>query len=243
MASRDYHVLIQAREGSTRLPAKILKPLLLGYSLISSVMLRFSPLHCTILTGSEVKNQRLASHALTLGYQVNFGSETNVFQRFADFARNSSVQYLVRVTGDNPFVYVDCIDEMIDLMSLNDLDYCISKNIPIGCALEVLKRESLLELENLGVDEFTKEHVTPKFYSPNSSWKWLKYSCHFSSIASLRLTIDTQEDLSLAQNICKYFNREARKIYLFEIEELYRENPDFFKINQFIHQKSFRELE
>ena len=93
------------------------------------------------------------------------------------------------------------------------------------------------------MDEFTKEHVTPNFYHSNGLWKWLKYSCNFSSIASLRLTVDTSIDLSLVRNICKYFGREAQYICLSEIELLHRQDPDFFKINQSIHQRSFRELE
>ena len=241
MSSRDYHVLVQAREGSTRLPKKTLM-LIFKDSLISSVILRFDSSKCSVLTGSRENNQKLASHVTDLDYDIQFGSETNVFSRFTEFARNSDAEYLVRVTGDNPFVYVDCIDGMIDLINSNNLDYCISENIPIGCALEVFRRKSLLELENHGVDEFTKEHVTPNFYSSNDSWKWLKYNCNFSLIASLRLTVDTQEDLTLIRNICKYFNKEAQQICLSEIEELYFKNPDFFLINQSVHQKSFREL-
>lgn len=235
-------MLVQAREGSSRLPNKTLMPVFRG-SLISSVILRFNPSQCTVLTGSRKKNQKLASHISSLNYDVRFGPETNVFERFAEFARNSNVSYLVRVTGDNPFVYADCIDGMIDLINANNLDYCISEKIPVGCALEVFKRESLLELESLGIDDFTKEHVTPNFYSSNGSWKWLKYDCNFSSIANLRLTIDTQKDLDLGRNICKYFKREAQKICLSEIEKLYLQNSNFFKINRSVHQKSFRELE
>ncbi len=242
MHINDYHVLVQAREGSVRLPGKTLRSLL-NHSLIASVILRFKRCKCTILTGAQENNQKLASHLLSLGYKVQFGSEKNVFLRFAEFARNSEVKNLVRITGDNPFVYHHCIEDMIELMNANNLDYCISENVPIGCALEVVKRESLLKLENRGIDEFTKEHVTPNFYSSNSSWKWQKYSCEFASIASLRLTVDTFEDLSLVMNICRFFGKEAEDISLFELEDLYIRNPDFFGVNQTVRQRSFRELE
>ena len=242
MPTRDYHVLVQAREGSTRLPGKTLRPIL-KHSLIASVILRFNPSKCTVLTGARENNEKLASHLLSLDYSVKFGSEKNVFQRFAEFARNTEVENLVRITGDNPFVHHDCIGDMIELMNTNNLDYCISEKIPIGCALEVFKRKSLLELESRGVDEFTREHVTPNFYSSNGSWKWLKYPCDFASISSLRLTVDTFEDLSLVVNICRFFGKEAHEISLLDLQGLYTRNPDFFKINQSIRQRSFRELE
>lgn len=242
MPVQDYHVLVQAREGSSRLPNKTLMPIL-KYSLISSVIFRFSRSQCSVLTGLSNNNQRLAAHISSSGYDVRFGSETNVFERFAEFARNSDVKYLVRVTGDNPFVYIDCIDEMINLIHLKDLDYCISENLPIGCAIEIFKRKSLLELEKLGIDDFTKEHVTSNFYSSKSLWRWLKYNCNFSSISSLRLTVDTKLDLDLIRNICKYFNREAYQIRLTEIEKLHHDEPNFFNINKSVRQKSFRELE
>ena len=153
------------------------------------------------------------------------------------------MENLVRITGDNPFVYHDCIEDMIELMNTNNLDYCISENVPIGCALEVFKRKSLLELESRGVDAFTREHVTPNFYSSNSSWKWLKYPCDYASISFLRLTVDTFEDLSLVVNICRFFGKEAHEISLLDLQGLYTQNPDFFNINQSIRQRSFRELE
>lgn len=242
MSCSVYHVLVQAREGSTRLPAKVLSPL--GKeTLIESVISRFDSQKCTVLTGTIAKNRALKKVVSSLGYQIIFGDDLNVFQRYVDFARNSECKYLIRVTGDNPFVVYDCIDSMVELMDLRDLDYCISSDIPIGCALEVIRRTSLLELESSGADKYTQEHVTPEFYRENSSWRWAKYSCGFFELVKLRLTVDTPEDLQLVNTLCEYFDRHCKDITLQDIRRLYSYNPDFFQINQNISQRSYRELE
>ena len=242
MSSTTYHVLVQAREGSTRLPTKVLS--LVGKeTLIEGVISRFHSQKCTVLSGIESNNRSLQEVVFRLGYQIKFGDDLNVFKRYADFAKTSDHEYLVRVTGDNPFVVYDCIGDMIDLMESKKLDYCINCDIPIGCALEIIRRTSLLELESSGVDKYTQEHVTPAFYKESSPWRWAKYSCGFSNLEKLRLTVDTIEDLQLVNNLCEYFNRCCRDISLHEISRLYSLNPEFFQINQKISQRSFRDLE
>lgn len=242
MSGNNYHVLIQAREGSQRLPNKVILPVY-EESLIESILFRFNAKDCSVLTGSKQSNLQLSRMVQSAGYPIQFGDDQNVMSRYANYAQNSSVDYLIRVTGDNPFVQHQHIQPMIELMQADNLDYCINSEIPIGCALEVIRRISLLKLCSGEIDQYSAEHVTPAFYTEASTWRWAKFRAGFNQLASLRLTVDTNEDLQLVRNLCQYFAKPSRDISLQDIDQLYSKDPDFFSLNRSICQRSYRELE
>src|SRR6056297_2582956 len=98
--------IIQARMQSTRLPGKVLKPLA-GKPLIAHVISRskeITPLHRVVLAvPDDTENRPLLALADTMEIESFAGSNQDVLARFYMAAEKFGGDYIVRITGDDPF--------------------------------------------------------------------------------------------------------------------------------------------
>ena len=112
-------ILIQARLGSTRLPEKVLLPIVGEITLLEFVVNRVikskyvSKDDIVILTTDSAKDDNLVDFLNEKGYRYFRGSEDNVYKRFYDYLINSNCDAFIRVCSDNPFIEPSFIDTQI----------------------------------------------------------------------------------------------------------------------------------
>ncbi len=98
--------IIQARVSSTRLPEKALKDLC-GHPLIFHVIERAKKIRgidqVILATGNRPENQPLVEIAESMGISHFTGSENDVLGRFWESVKNINCDYIIIITGDNPF--------------------------------------------------------------------------------------------------------------------------------------------
>lgn len=104
---------IQARTSSTRLPGKVLADLG-GAPLIQRVVARTRAATLVdevfVLTSDDPSDDALAERLAELDIPFRRGSLADVRSRYLELAEETRAQYLVRVTGDCPFVAPEFID-------------------------------------------------------------------------------------------------------------------------------------
>jgi spore coat polysaccharide biosynthesis protein SpsF len=210
--------ILQARMSSTRLPGKVMKPIL-GRPMIERQLERLR--RCATLdrivvaTSLEASDDALAAHLERMGVEVFRGSLSDVLDRYASAARAFSVKgQVVRLTADCPLADPGVIDDCVRLQVKLGVDYCSNgrrRTYPHGLDVEAFAVEALEVAAREATGPYDREHVTPFLYR-NPDRFTLGELLQARDESRLRWTVDTPEDFAFAE-----------KVY----EALYPTRPDF----------------
>ena len=196
--------VVQARLTSSRLPDKVVMPLgKAGKTIAEHVYERLSQSQkidkvvFAIPTGE--RNDELELFLEQRGIPSFRGSEDNVQERFIGCIRQYQPEIVVRATSDNPFVDWQQADLQIE--ALSGCDYVTTKGAPLGTGVEVFYAEGLEEAYRLVSSDREREHVTPYLYTHPERFQVKHIPYRLSLKSDYRLTVDTDEDYRLAQQV------------------------------------------
>ncbi len=178
--------VIQARIGSKRLPAKVLKPFGDGL-LIDAVHGRAIQLGPPVVWAIPTQSPLLAGHLLSRGWTYTEGPEDDVLRRYVEAARVFDADHIVRVTADCPFIDVEAGRWTISSHIDSGADFTI--HVAEGRGIEVFTRGALEESHRLARDPFHREH----------SDEWILQNPQLYHIHRPKFSVDTQADLDLAR--------------------------------------------
>ncbi|NDP22188.1 MAG: LPS biosynthesis protein [Paludibacter sp.] len=203
--------ITQARYGSTRLPAKILKEVngktLLELHLeriLQSKMISKLKVATTTEDGAEY----IVNISKKLNVETYQGSINDVLERFYFAAKDEQPDYVVRLTSDCPLIDPVVIDKLISSCLESGCDYAsntLSPTYPDGVDVEVFKFRALEKAYKEAVLKSDREHVTPYIWR-NSTFKGqsLFKSINVENEVDLshhRITVDTIEDFLLIKGL------------------------------------------
>ncbi len=227
--------IVQARMSSTRLPNKVMKPIL-GVPMIGLLLSRLSHAKevdkIVVATSNDERNNTLVEYVRKLGYSCELGSEFDVLDRFVKAAQVHSADVVVRITGDCPLVDPGLVDECIRRFKAADVDYFSNTNPPTypdGLDVEVCTFKALEQACQETHNTISREHVTPYLRESGR----FKTACMLNSrdLSSLRWTVDESHDFMVIEKVFKYFNPRTDFTWG-DVLNLHHQNPDIFKINQ-----------
>jgi len=236
--------IIQARLGSTRLPAKIMKDLF-GKSVLAHVIERIKQIKSIddiiIATTTLGRDDIVENEAESRGAKVFRGSEEDVLSRYFHAAQKYHVNTVVRITSDCPLIDPFISDKMINYFHENEYDLVTNagsdltqRTYPRGLDTEVFSIEVLEEAFNKATEGYQREHVTPYIYEKSKKIYYYKNSCDYSRF---RWTLDTEEDFALIYEIYKHLYRGKHDFYFEDVIKLFDQYPDLIKINENVKQK------
>jgi spore coat polysaccharide biosynthesis protein SpsF len=137
---------IIARTGSSRLPKKVLKKVTEDHSMIGYIIERVKMAKLVdeiyICTTQEKEDDLLEETASDYGVNIYRGSTDEVIERFMGVGRLTEADYLIRITGDNVFTSYEYLDQEIEFIIREDLDYVRLINVPLGATAEVMSYEA-----------------------------------------------------------------------------------------------------
>lgn len=195
-------VVLQARMGSTRRPGKVLADLA-GRPLVVRILERLARAHVDVVAVATPEGERDAPlRAAVEGLaKVTTGPEDDVLERYAIAAEILGLETIVRATADNPFVDPEAVDGTVALVASGAFDYAGTRGYPIGCGVEAFTRAALERARREAVDPYDREHVTPYLYRNPSLFRLGTFEAPPDRRGDRRLTVDTDEDLSLARRL------------------------------------------
>jgi spore coat polysaccharide biosynthesis protein SpsF len=228
--------IIQARTGSTRLPDKVLK-LLNEKPMIWHICDRLKHSNfinkIVLATTDNRKDDKLEIWAAENNIACIRGSENNVLSRYFKAATDVNADIIVRITADDPFKDSAIIDNVINMLINEELDFACNNfppSFPEGLDAEVFTYLALKDAFENSIDDFEKEHVTQYFYRNPVKFKIKNYS-YKEDFSNLRLTVDTENDFKLAEEIYNRLYAINNFFGFDEILSLAKSNPDLFNIN------------
>jgi spore coat polysaccharide biosynthesis protein SpsF len=207
-------IILQARTGSSRFPAKVLAPFYKDKNVLEFLINRIhqSKHHLPVIlaTTRSPNDDLLVPYALQQDVALFRGPEADVLTRFLQAAETYGLDTVVRVCSDNPLIDISLMDILIDdAIAQQDYDYYsyyVNKKPVIlshfGIFCEIASCRALKKVaENYG-DEY-KEHVTNGLYTHESDFKIYKkdYTEQLMPYDGIRLTVDTRDDLENVKNV------------------------------------------
>ncbi len=246
MSSPVFTAVVQARMGSVRLEGKSLADLS-GKPLLFHVLQRTSMVkgvsRTVLATGEGKENLPLVSLAEKMGLDAVSGPEQNVLKRFCMAAEKFPCDYVVRVTGDNPFTDIFYAEKTVEMALETSADLCSFSNLPLGTAVEIVKTEVLFEALELADKTYHFEHVTPFIKEHPDRYRIIhREAVYENPFRDLRLTVDTSEDLRLASEIYAGLYR-GEPFGIPEIIVFLKNHPDIVSINSHVEQKPMTSFE
>lgn len=196
-------VIIQARMGSTRLPGKVLKPIV-GKVLLDHVLGRLSqleyPVKIVVATSDLPQDDAIAQHCLCMGVAVFRGSETDVLDRYYQCARENRFEHVVRLTADNPFTDMEELQRLIKQHLTQYHDYTHSfGSMPLGVGAEIFTFAALEKSAREGHAPNHREHVNEYIQeNPDVFRIGVLEVAAAKRCPDLRLTVDTEDDYQRA---------------------------------------------
>ena len=212
--------LLQARMSSTRLPGKVLLPLL-GEPMLFRQIERLKRCQeidqLMIVTSTDPSDDALVSACKTHGISFFRGSLDDVLDRYYQAALSLSPTLVVRLTGDCPLIDPTLVDDLIRFHKNGNYEYSsnsLEPSLPDGLDAEVMNFACLKTAWEKAQLKSEREHVTPYLYKNYKTEPLFKVGIlrHTPDLSKLRWTVDEPQDFEL-----------VTKIY----EELYPKNPSF----------------
>ncbi|MGG5171229.1 cytidylyltransferase domain-containing protein [Pseudarthrobacter sp. J1738] len=236
--------VIQARVGSTRLRAKVLRDL--GGMPVLEWVLRAARAaqginEVVIATSDLPDDDVIEDFGRKHGVRVIRGSQDDVLSRFLLAAKTTNADAVVRLTADCPLldpavisqvVYLWRQDQMVDYVSTTQ-----HRSLPRGLDVELVRSSALLKADER-TEPHHRAHVTSAIYEEGAGF--VTGSLSFQpSYNHFRVTLDTDEDAQLLDALVAKIGTDIPSWR--GILHVLDENPDIVALNAHIEQKALEE--
>ena len=236
--------IIEARMASTRLPGKVLLPVL-GEPILAHLVNRLKQVslltNIVIATTTNSIDDLIIDFAKKNNINSFRGSEENVMQRVLCAAKYYDADIIVEITGDCPIIDPEIVEQVILTYLNNTVDYVSNSNkrsYPDGMDVQVFSYDTLKKSYELTQDILDYEHVTlhirnnPKFFTKINliAPKTLYWP-------DLGLTLDEQKDYELLKIIIEHFDDYSQFFTCKEVIDFLKINPNLLTINNNVARK------
>ncbi|NWH08246.1 MAG: NTP transferase domain-containing protein [Alphaproteobacteria bacterium] len=241
--------VIQARMSSTRLPGKMLRPIV-GRPLLWHVVhrLRKSALisEICVATTAEAGDDPLAEYAASLGVDVVRGDRDDVLGRFLLAADRHDPDVLVRVCGDSPMIEGALIDHLLKAMIEKGGDFVGLKPgvHTIHEGVDPFSRRALEILRcHARRDPIAREHVTAYFKQHPNKVRFVEADLPPGyEYCGARVSIDCPPDADFIEAVYDRLQAKPGEASLVELVALLRRDPSLLRINAQIRQKTASDM-
>lgn len=234
--------VVQARTGSTRLPGKVMLPLLGQPALLRLVerlhMAKFAG-SVIVATTTDPEDDPIEALCLAEGIAYFRGHPTDLLDRHYRVGQWLEADAVVKVPSDCPLIDPQIVDRVIGqfLHRPGRFDYVSNlhpSSYPDGNDVEIVAMPALGTAWCEAERDFEREHTTPfiwerpeQFRLGNVAWERGR-----NLSMSHRWTLDYQEDYQLIRAVFETLYPRNPRFGLYDILDLLDRRPDLMALNQ-----------
>lgn len=227
--------------GSTRLPGKILLPIL-GKPILWHIAQRLTQVksidEIVVATSDTDADQVVEDFCNSESIICFRGSEDDVLDRFYRAAKYSKANSVIRVTGDCPLIDAELIEELIQFYLNNDFDHCgiatgagvaneeFQGRYPDGLDAEIFNIDTLEIACQEATDPLHREHVTPYIWKNPDKFKLGTLRSKNEDYSQYRLTLDKEEDYELIKWIYEKLYPQNKRFNMLAVIDLLKNNSE-----------------
>jgi spore coat polysaccharide biosynthesis protein SpsF len=229
--------ILQARMSSTRLPNKVLKPIMNQPMLaLQLARIKQSKRINKLIVATSVQPDDDAIENLCNNLQIDCfrGDLNDVLSRFYHASLAYSPKHVVRLTGDCPLADASVIDQVITEHLKQRADYtsnCQPATFPDGLDVEVFTAQALAISYQNAVKPSEREHVTQFMRNHPDLFVLANYQYHHD-LSAYRWTVDEEKDFEFVTQIYQHLYTKNPYFTLQDILALVEKKPQLCKINQ-----------
>jgi spore coat polysaccharide biosynthesis protein SpsF len=234
---RPVVAIIQARMSSSRLPGKVLMPVM-GKPLLGHMVERLHPSQrvdeIIVATSADSTDDAVARWCNSAGVRVARGSLDDVLGRYYHAALSvvPAPGTIVRLTGDCPLHHYAILDFAVEQFHQKDVDYFSNSFAPDfedGFDVEVFTFVALEEAYRRATELCEREHVTPYIRrSPQFTRAFVKYRDGYRH----KLSVDSLDDFAVVSAIFEALYPQDPLFSIDDVIRLLRENPTLVELNK-----------
>lgn len=229
--------ILQARFSSTRLPGKVLKPIL-GRPMLALQIERILQAkkidRLIVATSTHQSDDEIEKLCKDLKIYCFRGSLDDVLDRFYHAALQWQPEHIVRLTGDCPVIDPDIVDELISFYLKGNYDYTansIEPSFPDGLDAEIFSFSALKKAWEEANLPSQREHVTPFIYNHPELFKIGHYKNRID-LSYHRWTVDEPEDFELINKIYEALYPDNPSFRMADILKFLESHPELLEINK-----------
>jgi len=250
--------IIQARMGSTRMPGKVLKPLL-GKPMLLYIVERLRKAKgiddVVIATSERPENDKIREFCKENHINYFSGSEENVLDRFYKAAKEDKADIVIRVTGDCPLIDPQLIEKVVEFFLENNYDFIglatgagvaneefKGFRFPDGVDTEIFRFDILETAWKEAKEALETEHVTPFIWKRPERFKVYTYKSDVD-YSQMRWVVDNKEDFDLIESIYKELYSRKPNFGIQEVVNFFKKNPELLEKNKhFVGSEGYEEF-
>lgn len=244
---------VEARMASTRLPGKVMADLG-GRPMLQVVVERVSRAtaldRIIVATTVRPEDDTIERLAGDLGIGCYRGSVDDVMGRVLGAARSGGATDIVALSGDNPLVDPELTDDVLRFYRAGGYDYVTTthmhhsrnwhaeRTFPVGVSVQVFSARVLEDAASRTADPIERQHSSFAIYDHPERYRLGAFEATGKYAGwrqpNLRLTVDTQDDLSLMR---KLFARLPDGFSTGATIQLVAEHPELQALNAHVRQR------
>lgn len=229
--------ILQARVSSTRLPNKVLAPLL-GQPMLARQIERLRRAttldKLVVATSNDPSDTPLAAMCAENGVLCYRGSLDDVLERFhGAYATHGPADHVVRLTGDCPLADPEIIDLVVRHHLASGADYttnAIQPTWPDGLDIEIMRAAVLQRAFDEARLPSEREHVTPYIHK-HPEWFRIEHVKGERDLSALRWTVDELADLTFVTEVYAELYQHNRAFTTDDVLDLLKRRPELMQIN------------
>jgi spore coat polysaccharide biosynthesis protein SpsF len=236
--------IVQARTGSTRLPAKVLQPLR-GRAMVLWVVERAARIpgvdDTVVAIPDLVEDDELAAVLAAAGRRTIRGPGQDVLRRYALAAAQTDAEVVVRITADCPLLSPEVSGAVLAAFAEGGWDYAsntLERTWPQGLDTEVVARDALDRADREATAPEEREHVTLGIWRHPERYG-LRSVRGETDLSGLRWTVDEADDLRLVKRIYEELAPSGPNFEVPEILALLSRHPELAAMNAGVAQREF----
>ncbi len=241
--------IVQARSSSTRLPGKVLKPIL-GKPMILHELERLQHSKridkIVLATSQDESDKELADIVAGNDFKAYRGSLDDVLDRYYQCAKPYQPEHVVRITGDCPVIDWRVVDAVIEKHLAEGNDYTsTSEKYPDGLDTEIVRFSALEQAWKDARMSSEREHVTLYIRNHANQFRCGQMACR-QNLNRMRWTVDEPQDFEFIRQVYGELYEQNNDFSMQDILQLLKRRPALLTINQGIQRnagllKSLRE--
>ncbi|OKO76729.1 hypothetical protein AC629_32490 [Bradyrhizobium sp. NAS80.1] len=229
--------ILQCRMSSTRLPGKVLKPIL-GRPMLSWQIDRIRRSRTidrlVVATSQETSDDPIQAFCDANQVLCYRGALHDVLGRFHGAAEVfGPAEHVVRLTGDCPLIDWTIIDATVDLQRRAESDLAgngIERTYPDGLDVEVVAFSALERAHREATEASEREHVTQHIYHHPETFR-LAHLTQTPDLGALRWTVDTPADFEMVEKVFKGLAGRNNNFLQQDVLDFLEVHPEIVAIN------------